>query len=120
MKALVLKYLQVSIFVIAVSPLLAQRTVVERIDPPHWWVGFSNPQVELLVQGENLTDRVELTAEGVKIVAITATPNPEYKRVVLEIAPSAQPQNIELLFYLLMCSRGSVGAGNDVMRNIMK
>jgi glycosidase len=78
--------------------LSAQSPEIHRIDPPHWWVGFSNPRVELLVAGTNLGDVVEVQAQGVRLLEEVKTPNPNYRRVVLDITQSAQPQTIGLLF----------------------
>jgi len=29
---------------------------IERIEPPNWWIGFNNNELELLVKGENIID----------------------------------------------------------------
>ncbi len=99
MKSLVLKQLFLCVAVGFATNLFGQRPVVERIDPPHWWVGFSNPTLELLVKGENITSDVKLNAAGVTIRQIIQPENTHYVRIILEITPSAQPQNMELTFY---------------------
>jgi glycosidase len=97
------KYLQIMattavVSLISATALVAQTPKINRIDPPHWWVGFSNPQLELLVAGTNLGDAVELDAQGVRILEVITTPNANFRRVVLDIAQGAQPQTIELTF----------------------
>ena len=97
------KYLQIMATTVVVSlfsatTLVAQNPKINRIDPPHWWVGFSNPQLELLVAGTNLSNAVELEAQGVRILEVLATPNPNYKRIVLDIAQSARPQTLNFIF----------------------
>ena len=44
---------------------------IERIEPPNWWVGFKNNELELLVKGEtsadgywNMRDKSRKTFEG--------------------------------------------------------
>ena len=32
-----------------VSELLETSNDVERVEPPNWWIGFENPQLQLLV-----------------------------------------------------------------------
>jgi hypothetical protein len=99
MKGLVLRYLHFALLILMSVTVLAQRPSVHRIDPPHWWVGFSNPEVELLVHGASLTEKVELEAKGISIKSISSTPNPGYLRITLEVKPSAQAQEIVLSFY---------------------
>ena len=97
MKLLAARWLT-SLSLIAFSTILnAQIPKVNRVDPPHWWIGFSNPQLQLLIQGENLTQEVELQAEGVNLSRVEIAPNPNYLLVTLEITPSAKAQLVKLI-----------------------
>ena len=99
MKALVIKQLLLALVLMLGNNVLAERPEVIRVDPPHWWVGFSNSSLEILVSGKGLTPKVELEAEGVEIVKIIQPENKNYLRVILEIAPSAQAQELVFTFY---------------------
>jgi hypothetical protein len=99
MKMLVFRQLALTFALTFAFNLSAQTPNINRIDPPHWWVGFSNPQVELLVEGTSLTDKVMLDAEGISIKAVTVAPNPAYLRITLDIEPSARAQEVVLNFY---------------------
>lgn len=78
-------------------PLFAQKTIIERIDPPHWWVNFEYSDVELLIKGKNLPAKVEVRGEGVSIVEVIQPENKNYLRLVLRIAQVAKPQKIQIL-----------------------
>ena len=97
MKVLVNSLLAFICTITVSSNLFGQSPAVERIDPPHWWVGFSNPNVQLLIKGENLSDEVELVADGVQIKKVALAPNPQYLLVDLAISPYAKHQTIQLI-----------------------
>lgn len=79
------------------STLNAQS--VDRIDPPNWWVGFSQSQVELLVHGSNLNSvDVTVKGKGVELISSIATENPNYRLITLDIAPDCTPGNRKLVF----------------------
>ena len=97
MKLLVTRLLALVIMAAGVATAYAQSPKVERVDPPHWWVGFSNPNVQLLIKGENLSAEVELVADAVKLINAELAPNNNYLLVDLEIAPFAKHQTIQLI-----------------------
>ncbi len=68
---------------------------LQRIDPPFWWVGMNNPNVEVLLYGKNIA-QATVTAEyaGVKILKRETTENPNYLFLTLAISPKAKPGNI--------------------------
>ena len=73
--------------------------VVERIDPPSWWVGMSMPDVQLLVHGNGVA---ALTAgadyPGVLVSAISRLDSPNYLFVTLHIAPGTKPGVVPIAF----------------------
>ncbi|MEW6705045.1 MAG: glycoside hydrolase family 13 protein [Pseudomonadota bacterium] len=72
---------------------------IERIEPPHWWVGMKHPKLQLLVHGERIADFTPaLDHPGVRIAAVTRLASPNYLFVDLEIAPDAAPGTLELSF----------------------
>jgi len=34
----------------------AKKSEVNRIDPPYWWVGMNNTNLQLMVYGENIAE----------------------------------------------------------------
>ncbi|RLD85535.1 MAG: hypothetical protein DRJ02_10200, partial [Bacteroidetes bacterium] len=43
----------------------AKKPRVERIDPPAWWTGMKNPDLQLMVYGKNIAETTpEITYNG--------------------------------------------------------
>ncbi|GGG97345.1 glycosyl hydrolase [Parapedobacter pyrenivorans] len=65
---------------------------VERVEPLHWWAGMSNPDVQLLVYGEQLADKVvSIDYPGVQLIKTHRPENPNYLFLDLRIATAAKP-----------------------------
>jgi neopullulanase len=59
-----------------------------RIDPPHWWVGMKNPEVQLMIHDRKVGNAVpSIAQEGVRIVDYTRLANDNYLFITLEIEP---------------------------------
>jgi len=72
---------------------------LDRVEPPFWWVGMNNPDVQLMVYGEEInTLSPEMSYQGVKIKSVTVPENPNYLFIDLEISPEAQPGSFNILF----------------------
>ena len=64
---------------------------IRRIDPPNWWIGMKNPNVQLLVYGPNAgTLTYTINYPGVTLVKTSKVENPNYAFLNLKIAPSAK------------------------------
>jgi glycosidase len=85
--------------VMLAARLLAQPSpnlpLLQRIDPPSWWVGMKNPTLELLLYGKDISKaNVTMKYDGVKILKRETLANPNYLFLTLEISPKAKPGNI--------------------------
>jgi len=70
--------------------------VVEKVDPPNWWVGLT-PEVLLLVKGENLSgSSVSVTPTGAKVVRTRASANGHYCFILLSLKPKAHAGTLHL------------------------
>jgi len=77
----------------------AQIPALERVEPMFWWVGMHNPNLQLIVHGDHITDRkVELSYPGVKLVAVHKVENPDYLFVDLRIFSSTVPGTFPIKF----------------------
>jgi glycosidase len=79
-------------------PALA-APAIEHLEPPFWWTGMQHKNVQLMVHGAGI-GRMQpmLDYPGVRIVSSTRVANPNYLFIDLEIAPGAQPGNLDLVF----------------------
>jgi glycosidase len=79
--------------------LSAQVPALERIEPMSWWVGMSNPNLQLIVHGNNIAARqVQLTYPGVKLKAVHKVENANYLFVDLQIFSTAKPGTFPIKF----------------------
>ena len=74
---------------------------IERIEPPHWWIGFNNTQVQLLVKHPNISEATpSINYAGVSIEKVHKADSPNYLFLDLNISESttAGPFNIHFKF----------------------
>ncbi|MFD1096444.1 glycoside hydrolase family 13 protein [Salegentibacter chungangensis] len=72
---------------------------IERVEPPNWWTGFKNTELQLLVYGENAGKATpEIDYKGVSIDSVYKADSPNYLFVDLNISENAEPGKFELVF----------------------
>lgn len=72
---------------------------INRVEPPNWWVGMNNPDVQLLIHGNDITNlQPTLSYPGVSIERIIKVENPNYLFVNLSIATTTKPGKLALQF----------------------
>lgn len=77
---------------------LAQSDI-QRIEPPHWWVGMHHNQLQLLMYGNQIAEfQVSIDHPEVRLVETTKTVNSNYLFLELEISPKTKPGNIQIAF----------------------
>ena len=70
-----------------------------RIEPPHWWVGFENNSLQLLVHHKDIAQSsVEIDHENIQLIKTTAGDSPNYLFVDLQIDANAEAGGFELIF----------------------
>lgn len=79
----------------------ATSQTIEHIEPPNWWVDMENPELQLMIHGNNIGKaKLSLNKKGVIIKETITTDNPNYLFVDLLIYASAKPGKIKLKFEL--------------------
>lgn len=65
----------------------ARKTIVERVEPPHWFVGMKNPQVQLMIYGNDIASTESVTTDypGVTIENVVRLDSPNYLFVYLNL-----------------------------------
>jgi glycosidase len=83
------------------SGTLFAQSPLQRVEPPNWWAGMNNPELQLLLHGEDIAGyRVQLSSyEGVKVKSTVRVENDNYLFVNLELAEDVTPGtfNIQLM-----------------------
>ncbi len=87
---------------LAPAPTIAQPEPVkeiQRVEPPMWWQGFNNTELQLLVYGPGVAE-LEPTVDypGVTLENVVRVDSPNYLFVYLNIDPTAAPGNFDLTF----------------------
>ncbi|MDD4597098.1 MAG: glycoside hydrolase family 13 protein [Lentimicrobiaceae bacterium] len=81
------------------STTVAQKQV--RVEPPFWWAGMHESQLQLLVYGENIAQsKVQLDYPGVSLIGITRVDNPNYLFIDLALKPDIQHGKFTLNFLI--------------------
>lgn len=72
--------------------------VVDRIDPPHWWTGMTNPSLQLQVHGKNIRGAVpSIDYQGVKIDSVVNLDgNSDWQHIYLTISPETKPGKMRI------------------------
>ena len=72
---------------------------VNKIDPPFWYTGMQNPELQLMVYGEGIGDaRVSVSYPGVSLSSTVKLESNNYLLVYLHLGKDVKPGNVPLTF----------------------
>ncbi|WP_179351314.1 glycoside hydrolase family 13 protein [Winogradskyella vidalii] len=83
------------------EPVTKIQNDIEKVEPPHWWIGFKNKNVQLLVKHPNIgkaTATINYT--GVSLVETHKADSPNYLFLDLEISGTAKAGQFNIIFQL--------------------
>jgi len=84
---------------VVLTPYAQAENAIERIEPPFWWVGFENTQLQLLVHGKNISEYDPIvTYAGVSLKKVTRVTSPNYLFIDLTIAADSPVGKFDILF----------------------
>ncbi|MGB7843135.1 MAG: glycoside hydrolase family 13 protein [Salinimicrobium sp.] len=87
------------IFVLFVLIGFSSFAQIERVEPPNWWTGFKNHQLQLLVYGKEIGKAVpQINYNGVSIQKVHKADSPNFLFIDLSIAEEAQPGKFDIRF----------------------
>ena len=94
------KYLLfITCWLLIVASVSAQLPALGRVEPMFWWVGMSNPNLQLVIYGNDIAQRkAVLSYPDVKLKAVHQVENPDYLFLDLQIAPTAKPGSFPIKF----------------------
>jgi len=74
---------------------------VDRVEPPNWWVGFKNTELQLLVKHDNIgSAQAEISYPGVTVKKVSSGESPNYLFIDLAISESTKPGTFDIVFNL--------------------
>jgi len=78
----------------------SQDFLINKIEPPNWWIGMKWDTVQLMVYGENL-ENVNVRSENpdLKVLSVNSTQNKSYLFVDVYIPENLQPDTYNLIFF---------------------
>jgi len=79
--------------------LFGQKVSPDRVEPPFWWTGMKNPNLQILVYGKNISRTTpDIDYEGVTLKDVRRTDNPNYLFLNLVLDNSLQPGTMDITF----------------------
>ncbi len=81
------------------TQLFSQQINLERIDPPFWWIGMKNHNLQLMVYGKNISEtHPAITYPGVKLIETIQVESPNYLFLNIVIGKDATPGTFTIDF----------------------
>jgi len=78
--------------------LFAQQ--IERVEPPFWWAGMQNQDLQLMVYGKDISNtRVTVNYPGLELLETVLVENPNYLFLNLRLKPEASAGTIVFNFH---------------------
>lgn len=75
------------------------KSQLKRVEPMNWWTGMKNPELQLMVYGNEIAHlRPEIQYPGVKIDRVVTTGNPDYLFIYLLLDENVKPGSFDILF----------------------
>ena len=77
-----------------------QEITLKRVEPPCWWTGFKNPELQLMVYGRNIgTTNASVYSPGIELKRAHVMENPDYLFLDITISKNAEPGSFPITFY---------------------
>ncbi len=69
-----------------------KNEIIKHVEPPFWWSGMVNQELQLLVHGENIADfKVDIDYSGITVKKVNKVENPNYLFIDITISDTVQP-----------------------------
>ncbi len=77
----------------------AEKTNLERVEPPFWWAGMASTELQLMVYGQNISETTPvLTYNGVSIRQVIHVESPNYLFIDIEFDANVKPGHFSIQF----------------------
>lgn len=79
------------------NPALLFSQIIDKVEPPHWYVGMQNTEVQLMIYGTNIQDyHAEIKNSKAVIKQIHKVENKNYLFIDLDLSALSNPEDITL------------------------
>jgi glycosidase len=86
-------------FVAATPAQAAARSGIDHMEPPFWWAGMRDTNLQLMVHGRHIAQTTpSLNYPGVRIDSVTRVANTNYLFINLTVSGAARPGKFDILF----------------------
>lgn len=70
-----------------------------RVEPPSWWIGMNNEELQLMVYGDEISEtKVSISYPGVELYSVVQAQSPNYIFLNLRISDDAKAGNFDINF----------------------
>ncbi|SNR35517.1 glycoside hydrolase family 13 protein [Lutibacter flavus] len=77
----------------------AQSIALNKVEPPNWWIGMENTELQLLVYGKNISlAKPSITYDGVSINSVTKLESANYLFINLTISKTTKEGVFDIVF----------------------
>lgn len=71
---------------------------IKTLEPAFWWVGMKNPELQILIYGENISkSEISITSKGIQLKEIVRLKNPNYMLLYMDLS-TAYPEKFDIVF----------------------
>jgi len=94
-----MKTLSTLIFLLFFSLNFTLGQEIKRVEPEFWWIGMTNPNLQVLIYGENISDlSPSVDNEKINLQQVIRTQNPNYLFLKLKINKNASAGTFNIQF----------------------
>ncbi len=89
-----------TVFALAAITTASAKIAVDRVDPPHWWVGMRDSSLQLQIHGKEIRGAVpEINYPGVSIDSVVRLDGTDsWQHIYLSISPEAKAGTMEIVW----------------------
>lgn len=91
--------LKCSVVILLLNTFFISAQEIQHVEPPFWWTGMKNQNLQLLIHGDNISDfRVSIPSKGIIVHKINKVENPNYLFLDLKITEQAKKGKFKIEF----------------------
>ena len=89
------------LLIVLLMPLTAcaAEATIDRVEPPFWWTGFKETQLQLMVYGNDISMYTpSIDYRGISIERVEKVKSPNYLFLYVDVSPQASPGTFDINF----------------------